>query len=217
MDIYDLKKRIKLTVFSHDMLESILQSSVNNINEKISQMTKKGDLVRLKRGIYTFGEPFRDRPVDMISAANMLQSPSYVSYEYALSYHGLIPERVYEITSATTKQKKIFETPIGRFSYQKVPLKAFSIGIDWLYNEEDGGRMIATPEKALCDKIRSMRGLGQMSQHKLLDYLENDLRIETGDLFALDAELIRAIAIAYNSAILRDLGAIIAKERKKIG
>ncbi|WP_457598272.1 type IV toxin-antitoxin system AbiEi family antitoxin domain-containing protein [Hydrogenimonas sp.] len=217
MNIYDLKTRIKLTVFSHDMLESLLQSSVNNINEKISQMTKKGDLVRLKRGIYIFGERFRDRPIDMIAVANMLQSPSYVSYEYALSYHGLIPERVYEITSATTKQKKIFETPIGRFSYQKVPLKAFSIGVDWLYNEEDGGRMVATPEKALCDTIRSMRGLGQMSQHRLLDYLENDLRIETGDLFALDAELIRAIAIAYNSAILRDLGAIIAKERKKIG
>jgi len=49
---------------------------------------------------------------------NLLYTPSYVSFDYALSYYGLIPERVYEVTSATLHAKKIFETPLERFSYQ---------------------------------------------------------------------------------------------------
>lgn len=214
MNIYDIKAQIGITVFTSDMLQNLLKKNVKNVNEKISQMTKKGELIRLKQGVYIFGEKYRERPVDKIAAANILRTPSYVSFEYALSYYGLIPERVYEVTSATPGIKREFETPIGRFGYYTVPLKVFSIGVDWLYNDEDGGRLIATPEKALCDKVRADRGLGKMSQRKLNEYLENDLRIELSDLFALDAELIRAIAIAYNSRLLRDLGAFIGKRRE---
>jgi len=96
--------------------------------------------------------------------------PSYVSYEYALSYYGLIPERVYEITSATLHSKKSFDTPIGRFTYKPGPLPVYAMGIDWLYDNKNGGKLIATPEKALCDKIRADRGIGKLSQEKLSGY-----------------------------------------------
>ena len=215
MNVIQIKKSLSLSVFTHDMLAAFLKGKVSNINEKISKMVKKGELIRLKRGVYAWGELYRDGPVDKIAAANRLLSPSYVSFEYALSYHGLIPERVYEVTSATTKPKKEFDTPLGSFSYRTVPVRVFSLGLQWLYDEREGGRLIATAEKALCDTLRSKRGLSGISQKRLLEYLTDDLRIEEASLFNLDAESIRAIAVAYRSTVLRELGAMIAKERKR--
>ena len=215
MTIFEIRKKLSLSVFTHDMLAAVLRNSVSNINEKISKMVKKGELIRLKRGVYAWGELYRERPVDRIAAANRLLSPSYVSFEYALAYHGLIPERVYEITSATTKPKKCFDTPLGRFSYRTVPVRAYASGLQWLYDEKEGGRFISTPEKALCDILRTKKGLGRLSQKRVLEFLEEDLRIEPEDLFALDSKAIRAIAIAYGSPLLRELGAMIAKQRRK--
>ena len=214
MDIFDIKNKINTTVFTHEMLRDSLVNSFSNVNEKISQMVKKKDITRLKRGIYIFNQKLQDSSVDKITVANMLYAPSYVSFEYALSYHGLIPERVYEVTSASIRAKKTYETPLGRFSYRKVPLKAFSVGVDWLYDEKLGGRLIATKEKALCDKVRSEKKLGKLTQEKLWDYFIYDLRIESNELIEFDVELIRDIAIAYNSRILRDIGVIIAKRKK---
>jgi predicted transcriptional regulator of viral defense system len=214
MDIIDIKKHINVTVFTSEMLKAILSDTYKNLNKKISQMTNKGELVRLKQGIYVLGKKYRERPVDKIAAANTLQKPSYVSYEYALAHYGLIPERVYEITSATLSKTNTIETEIGRFGYRKVPKKAYSIGINWLYDEKDGGRLIATPEKALCDKVRTDKRTGKMSQKQLAEYLEYDLRLEWHDLVKLNSELIREIAIAYGSKTLRELGSLIGKRSK---
>ena len=214
MNIMQLRKEITTSVFTHERIEALLSGWVSNVNAKISYMVKKGELVRLKKGIYAFGQEYQKEPVDLISAANMLYAPSYVSYEYALSYYGLIPERVYEITSATLHSKKSFDTLIGRFTYKPVPLQAYAMGIDWLYDSKNGGKLIATPEKALCDKIRSDRGIGKLSQEKLSEYLEYDLRIEWEEMLLLDAVLISQIAKAYRSSNLTNLAKLITKRKK---
>lgn len=214
MDILQLSKKIPVPVFTHDLLENILSPYVSNVNAKISYMVKKGGLLRLKKGVYTLGEDYRSTPIDMISVANILYAPSYVSFEYALSYYGLIPERVYEVTSATMHMKKEFDTPIGRFTYKSIPLQAYAIGIDWIYDDINGGKLIATAEKALCDKIRSDRGIGRLSQSKLETYLAYDLRIDMDMLYDLDTELISAIATAYSSSNLQNLAKLINKRKQ---
>ena len=98
---------------------------------------------------------------------------------------------------------------IGRFSYKKVPLKAYSLGIDWIYDENDGGRFIATPEKALCDKIRYDRGIGTLTQSRIVEYLKYDLRLDITK--PLDAKLIEEIATAYRSKNLKTLSQVIEK------
>ncbi len=214
MNIIELKKNITLSVFTHEMLEELLSASVNNVNAKISYMVKKGELLRLKKGVYAFGDDYRSAPVDMISAANMLYAPSYLSFEYALGYYGLIPERVYEITSATLRGKKSFETELGRFTYRPVPLQAYALGVDWLFDKVNGGKFIATPEKALCDKIRADRGIGRLTQEKLSVYLEYDLRIDMEMLLSFDEALVSKIAQAYRSGNLQNLGKIIGKRKR---
>lgn len=214
MNIHQLSKQIPLSVFTHEYIEAILSPYVSNVNAKISYMVKKGELIRLKKGVYAFGKEYQTIPIDMMSIANTLYAPSYVSFDYALSYYGLIPERVYEITSATMRMKKEFQTPIGRFSYKVVPLQAYALGVDWNYDKTHGGKLIATAEKALCDKIKSDRGIGRLSQAKLENYLEYDLRIDMDLLFSLDTALIEAVATAYKSSNLQNLAKLINKRKQ---
>ena len=214
MDIIEIRKRLSHPIVTHQQLKEVLMGNVSNINAKIAYMVNKGELIRLKKGLYVLGDEYRTTPVDMLALANTLYAPSYVSYDYALSHYGLVPERVYEITSATLHLKKEFDTPLGRFTYKPVPLQAYAIGIDWLYDDVNGGKLIATPEKALCDKIRSDRGIGRLSQQKLREYLELDLRIDMDMLYMMNAELIDAIAAAYRSSNLKNLGKLIEKRRQ---
>ena len=212
MNTLKLKKALKTTVFTHEEIANILKDEVSNVNAKISYMTKQGILVRLKKGLYIFGNLYKDS-VDSIVIANRLYTPSYVSFDYALSFYGLIPERVYEVTSATLHAKKVFDTPLGRFSYRPIPLEVYALGVDWLYDERDGGKFIATPEKALCDKIRADRGLGRLTQEKMKEYLLYDLRIEWEALMSLDVRLIDTIAKKYKSYNLKSLSSVMKKEK----
>ena len=209
MKTIEIKNALPLSVFSHEMLYALLEKSVSNVNDKISNLVKNGELIRLKKGFYTFSRAYLTRSIDLISVANTLYTPSYVSFDYALSYYGMIPERVSEVTSATSNNEKLYETPIGRFSYKKVPLKAYSLGIDWIYDENDGGRFIATPEKALCDKIRYDRGIGTLTQSRIVEYLKYDLRLDITK--PLDTKLIEEIATAYRSKNLKTLSQVIEK------
>lgn len=209
MKTIELRNALPLSIFSHEMICSVLEKSFSNVNEKISNLVRNGDLIRLKKGFYTFSKLYQNRPLDLISIANNLYVPSYVSFDYALSYYGMIPERVSEVTSATSKNEKLFDTHIGRFSYKKVNIKAYSLGIDWLYDENEGGRFIATPEKALCDKIKYDRGIGTLTQTSMIEYLKYDLRIDITT--PLNYELIEIISTAYKSKNLKTLAIIVKK------
>lgn len=212
MDTLDIRNKIKLNVFAVDMVRNLLKEEYAQPIQKISYMVKSGDLINLKRGIYAFSSKYRVGELNHIATANMIHQPSYVSFEYALSYHGLIPERVYTITSATLTKAVEYATPLGNFSYQKIPTKAYSLGIDWKYNNQDGGYFIATPEKALCDKIYADKRVKNLTEDEVLEYLEEDLRIDYEELLKLDSKLFWYIAMAYSSKVLL----LIANKLKRI-
>ena len=209
MKTIELKNALPLSIFSHEMIYSLLEKSISNVNEKISNLVRNKELIRLKKGFYTFSKLYQTKPINLISVANTLYSPSYVSFDYALSYYGMIPERVSEVTSATSKNEKLFDTPIGRFSYKKVSSEAYSLGIDWIYDDVEGGRFIATAEKALCDKIKYDRGIGTLTQTSMSEYLQYDLRLDITK--PLNYELIEIIAKAYKSRNLKTLATLVKK------
>lgn len=209
METIDIKNHFTTSLFTHEMLSAFLEPSVSQVNIKIANLVNNGDLIRLKRGVYYLGKKYQSTPLDYISISNMLYTPSYVSFDYALSYYGMIPERVSEITAATLNHAKLFETPLGRFSYKHIPKEAYALGIDWVFDDINGGKFIATAEKALCDKIRYDRGVGSMTQEQMREYLLYDLRLERLEL--LDIELILSIAQAYSSKNLRTLATVLGK------
>lgn len=159
-------------------------------NDKISELMKKGELLSIRRGLYIPG-PETDLPVpNSLLIANHLRGPSYVSLETALSYWGMIPERVYGISSVTLKTTKTYQTAIGRFSYQHVRSPYYVFGIERVQLEEQQFALIASREKALCDKIVLTSGVLLRSVSQTLDFLLEDMRIDEDTLGDLNAQTI---------------------------
>ncbi|MHB8870249.1 MAG: type IV toxin-antitoxin system AbiEi family antitoxin domain-containing protein [Thermoleophilia bacterium] len=176
--------------------------------DKITTLLRRGDIIRVKKGFYVFGHAHARRPYSREVLANMLYGPSYVSLDYALQYHGLIPEGVEAVTSMTTGRARRFLTPVGLFVYRPATLAAYPLGVH-LVQIEGGSFLIAGPEKALTDRVRTDRGsavrtIGEMERH-LLD----DLRIDPTSLAELDTERLSQIAAAYGSRKLRLLTAVV--------
>ncbi|SMC65903.1 type IV toxin-antitoxin system AbiEi family antitoxin domain-containing protein [Pedobacter africanus] len=155
-------------------------------NDKISELIKSGDLLPLKKGLYVPGIKADLAGPELFLIANHLWGPSYVSLEAALSYWGLIPERVYEISSITMKLSKKYKTPKGRFSYRFVPSPYYSFGIISIELSPEQVAIVATPEKALCDKIVTTAGLVLRSSTQTLNFLLEDLRIDEESLRKLN-------------------------------
>jgi predicted transcriptional regulator of viral defense system len=182
--------------------------------DKISELLRKGVIVRVKKGIYIFGEDYRRRPFSREILANLIYGPSYISLEYALHYFGLIPERVEAVTSVTTGRSRRYATPVGLFRYRMIPLAAFRIGMDRVELDDGRSFLIATPEKALADKIRDDRGAGLQTQRQLMDYLENNLRVDSTALANLNSEHLGAIARRYGSRKLQLLSNLLQRLKR---
>lgn len=172
----------------------------SNINQKISLETKKGNLVRVKRGLYS-NNILIDSPI----IANICYFPSYISFEYALSYYGLIPEYVTIYTSAVYKKKNnnIYRLKEVAFEYRSIPDEAFNEGITFLKNEDGIRYKIATKEKAICDTLYSKYPVRSISDLKIL--LFEDLRIDEELFMKLDFDFINMIAPLYHSNTLLTL------------
>lgn len=159
-------------------------------NDKISELVKNGELVSLKRGLYIPG-PNTELPLPAnFLIANHLRGPSYVSLESALSYWGLIPERTYETSSVSVGSSKKYTTPIGRFGYQQLPTPYYSFGIRSVELTPKQFVLMASPEKALCDKIVLTPNVNLRSIKQTRAFLLDDLRMDERLLRTLNLEMI---------------------------
>jgi len=122
----------------------------------------------------------------------MISGPSYVSLEWACQYHRLIPEKVTTITSVTTSRSKQFNTPVGVFTYDHLPISSYSVGVQMVKLEGGRHALIATKEKALVDLLILRRGSFKSKKH-FKETVFEDLRIEESDLSTLDLPLLYAI------------------------
>lgn len=165
----------------------------SNKDTKLSREVKNGKIYRIINGLYE-----TDLNVPGYLLAGSIYGPSYISFEYALSFYGLIPERVTTVTCATfdKKKKKKYDTLFGIFTYRDVPSLAYSEEI-LLKQERNYSYQIATPEKALCDKLYTLSPLYNYSN--LENMLFNDLRIDKDEFNKLDIEKIEKLSNLYHS------------------
>ncbi len=159
--------------------------------DKIADLAKRGVLIRLKKGLYVVSPEISGIELSKELIANHLHGPSYISLQSALSYYGMIPERVHTIRSVTSGRTKQFSTTLGLFDYVSVPEAYYSIGVRPEIKEEQYAWMIATPEKAICDMIIATRGLRLQSVKAMSDYLLKDLRIDSGVFEMFNIEIVK--------------------------
>ncbi len=171
-----------------------------NLNQKISIECKKGNLTRIKKGLYS-----DNIDIDKLVIANICYEPSYISFEYALSYYGLIPEHVSTITSATFNKKnnKKYMTHDNIFEYKSIPNDAYPYGIVFQKNEENIKYKIASKEKALCDLLYIKEPIRSIKDLKIL--LFDDLRIDEEYFWSLNFDFIREIMTKYHSNTIKIL------------
>ena len=186
---------------------SIRYKKYSNIYQKINNECKKGILVKIKRGLYT-DDLYNDKEV----IANICYNPSYISFEYALSYYGVIPEFVSTFTSATfgKKNNKIYHMKDSTFDYRSVPDEVFPMGILIMKNSKDISYKIASKEKALCDLLYSKYPVRSIKDLKTL--LFEDMRIDENEFLKMNFEFIKEIAPLYHSNSLNVLIKYLNKE-----
>ena len=165
----------------------------SNKNMKISIEKKKGNLIKIVNGVYE-----TDANVEGYLLANSIYGPSYLSFDFALYLYGLIPEKVTTYTSATCekKKKKTYYNDFGCYTYRDVPLNVYPLGIKLI--ENNGYTVqIATPEKALCDKLYT---ISPVKNYKELEQLLfEDLRIDIEKFKGLNVSDIEEISNYYHS------------------
>jgi predicted transcriptional regulator of viral defense system len=112
---------------------------------------KKGLLVRLRQGYYTFPE-YKAKPDFALYFANRIYRPSYVSLHTALAFYGIIPEAVVQFTSVTSLKTASFSNDFGEYSYKSVR-EELMFGFDLKPIVEGQTLQLAKPEKALLDLL----------------------------------------------------------------
>lgn len=188
MDYRAALARLSNQPLTHQLLASILKD-YERPNDKIYQLAKEGVIQSIKKGLYVVGPALNvGRKPEPFLLANHILGPSYVSVETALSYHGLIPERVYEIASMTTQASRKFNTPLGSFTYTRLPLPYYAFGIRCEKLADDQYAMIASPEKALIDKIITTSGLLLRSRKAAKEFLLENMRMDEDVLRQLNAK-----------------------------
>lgn len=136
-----------LRMFSPLELQRVLGISAVAARFLVHRYAKRGMFLKLRKGLYCLA----DQLPSELAVANRLYEPSYLSFEFALSYYHLIPEAAYVVTSATSRPTRTLTALDKTFEYHRLKKSVFTgyeptkVGTETV--------LIATPEKALVDTL----------------------------------------------------------------
>ncbi len=181
MKIEDLKRQLPSPVFDIALVRQAYgmnEREAASFSVQLARWEDQGKLHRLRRGLYAFPESTDQS----LAVANQIVSPSYISGEYALGFHGLIPEAVFDVTSAceVAPRRAMYQTPYGRYSYRQI--KVFKGFVELTIGGV--GVLMAIPEKALLDTWYWATGRWSRDRHREMRY-SREAPVETRKLQAL--------------------------------
>ncbi len=212
----DVRERIQAEIFDYQTLTDAL-GELSFPRDKITDLIRKRIIIRVKKGLYVFGDRYRRHPYSRELLANLIYGPSYVSLDYALDFYGFIPERSEALTSVTPGRSRKFSTPVGLFIYRQIPIQAYQAGMVRVEGDHRQAFLIASPEKALADKIISERGVPIVSPTEMRQFLVESLRIDVSIIQSLSIESIEEYARIYHSRKLRQMSRLVKRLRESKG
>ena len=164
-----------------------------NPNTKIQRLLKEKKIFKIKQGLYE-----TNLNINPFYLTNVIYGPSYISFQTALSYYDMIPERVYAITCATMNKHKSkeYRNEFGIFLYKDVPSMVYPFGIECI---ESNGYCyyMANKEKALCDMLYEYKPVYSIKE--IEEILFEDLRINEEIFELLDMNLLIELTSLYKS------------------
>jgi predicted transcriptional regulator of viral defense system len=168
----------------------LLSGNVNPsvVRLQLNRWVKSGRIYQLRRGLYAIAPPYQKAQPHPFLVANHLQRASYVSFQSALAFYGLIPETVNITVSATTGRPERLETPLGIYEFRHI--KADLLFGYRMTDLADQNALVATPEKALLDLVYLHAGGGSKV------YLD-ELRLQNPD--RIDVDVLQSQSNVFDS------------------
>ncbi|MDA3834020.1 MAG: hypothetical protein PF495_11545 [Spirochaetales bacterium] len=146
-------EKVPVPVFTTLEISMLVPGSVNTRYALVKRAIADGDIIHIKRGLYTLSPLYRKGTLNLYTVSHKNLGLSYISLETALSNCGWIPEAVRTFTAVTSRTSTEFITPIGHFTYEKVPQKTLFAGVERLQDASGNVWFQATPLKALADYV----------------------------------------------------------------
>jgi len=178
-------------------LNSLLDGTPSSRYGIVNKALKKGELIKIRRGLYSMGEKYRRKKLSKFYLASRIAPHSYISLESAMSYYGWIPERVTTITSvcANSRTRKI-TSPFGEFVFYQLPINEYEFltAVTRIEEIQSQPFLIASPLRALADFVYIKK-----IDWEGLDYLTSGLRIELELLEEINPQDFSDIKRAYRS------------------
>lgn len=169
---------------------------------KITRMINSKEIIQIKRGIFLDAA---NDSYSLNSLSSVIYGPSYISFQSAMSFYGIIPEGVKALTCASynkNKNKK-FHTSVGDFYYYYIPLKVYPHGLT-IMEENEQKFIIATPEKAICDSLYKIKNIA--TEGELVNLLIEDWRIDLDILASLNRKSFQFLLPLYEKKLCNLFG-----------
>lgn len=135
--------KIPKSYFSLADIKKVSDIGEKSINVTISRLVKAGELTKLQKGIYSLGKI--NANIEWEKLAEEIYYPSYLSFEWALGYYGILSQQAENYTLATIKRSKKIALDKKTFIYHRINPRFY-----WGYTIKNGF-LVAEPEKALLD------------------------------------------------------------------
>jgi len=152
----------KLPFFKIENLK-LVGISTHYLRTILTRYTKRGELIRLKKGVYTskiFIEETKKEgnySAFLEFLANEIYSPSYLSLDYILYQENILTEIPVNFTLITKNKTAFFSNVLGSFFYHKIKDELFC-GFE-IIRESDFIILKATRAKALFDFLYLRKNL----------------------------------------------------------
>lgn len=184
-------------VLNESILTRLLPGSPQRRYNLVNRAIGKGELVRLKRGLYVLDSKYRDSPVHPFSIAQAIEPGSYISTESALSFHQWIPEGVRMTTSISAGKKlvEINHQDYGTFSFRPIATnRGYFLELVNRLELDRQVAWVARPSRALMDMVylRKLEWQG-------LEWLQSSYRIEWEQLRSITGAEIRTLRLIYKN------------------
>ena len=202
-------ERAKRGIFTREECACWINDSGARLNALLKRAVASGEVLRIVRGLYCLDKRYLRAPLNPLELAQRIQGPSYISMESALAYHGWIPEAVYTVTSASVERSRAFETPLGMFSFTRIPQARFYAGVARIEVETGGSFLMAEPLKALADYVY----VHDCQWASVTPVLES-LRVDEGSLAELRPDSFDLLTNQYRA---HGVGRFLAGLRKDLG
>jgi hypothetical protein len=191
-----LKEKISTDIFDYQVLMYHLKD-YKKPRDKVTRLINSKKIVRLRKGLYTWGDISHKRDCEKFILANLIYGPSVVSLESALAYYKVIEKDSDTITCITPLRGVLKETQFGDFSYEHMNASKYSIGNTIVELEYEKSFMMATLEKAVIDIVERQGDL--FSKDQINEYIFEVIKMNIEMVKNLNLTKFYEIAKRYKS------------------